>query len=173
MARTMELLVYNAKECDPDKCTAVHLERLGKVKPIYRECNLPRGSVLLDPLAPKAFSPADVQIAEQGGIAALDCSWENTQQIKGLRRRRKPRSLPYLVAANPVHYGHPTLLSTVEALSAALWILGRKNRAKGLLQGFKWGETFVDLNEEPLEAYSKAKDSAEVVEIQKEFMPAR
>jgi pre-rRNA-processing protein TSR3 len=82
-----------------------------------------------------------------------------------------PRSLPYLVAANPTHYGRPTILSTAEALSAALFILGERDRAKELLDLFKWGPTFLGLNRELLEVYARARDSAEVIFLQREFMP--
>lgn len=126
--------------------------------------------ILLDPLADKAFSPADNQLVDQEGLLAVDCSWKNLWHIRDLRGGRELRSLPYLVAANPVHYGHPTILSTAESLAAALYILGRKERARSLLSGFKWGHAFFELNEEPLEAYSKAEDSGEVVRIQEEFM---
>jgi pre-rRNA-processing protein TSR3 len=81
------------------------------------------------------------------------------------------RSLPYLVASNPTHYGKPTTLSTAEALAAALFILGYRERARDILAGFKWGPTFFELNREPLEAYAAATNSAEVVDAQRQFMP--
>jgi len=81
------------------------------------------------------------------------------------------RSLPYLVAANPVNYGKPTKLSTVEALAAALYIIGYKEQAEQLLSIFKWGLQFIRLNQKLLDAYAKAKNSTEVVELQKKFMP--
>ena len=81
-----------------------------------------------------------------------------------------PRALPYLVAANPTYYGRPTTLSTAEALAAALFILGDEAHAKEILNIFKWGPTFLDLNREPLEAYAHAKDSTEVVALQRQFM---
>jgi pre-rRNA-processing protein TSR3 len=167
----MRLVVYNARECDPKKCTTVRLGRAGKVEVVYRLRNLPSGAILLDPFAPKALSKADAELAEERGIIALDCSWKNIEQIERLRGRAAPRGLPYLVAANPTHYGRPTTLSTVEALAAALFILGARDRAKELLDIFKWGHTFLELNENALEAYAKASDSTEVVVIQEEFMP--
>jgi len=167
----MRLFVFNARECDPKKCTAVRLERAGKVETVYRLRDLPGGAVLLDPFAEKALSKADLEAAKKRGIIALDCSWKNVEQIGRLRKRTVPRSLPYLVAANPTHYGRPTTLSTAEALASALFILGFPKRAEELLNSFKWGHSFLELNWEALKAYSEAKDSADVVAAQREFMP--
>jgi pre-rRNA-processing protein TSR3 len=75
-----------------------------------------------------------------------------------------------LIAANPVNYGKPTKLSTVEALAAALFILGFREKAERLLSVFKWGSSFLSLNKELLETYAGAHNSSEVVELQREFM---
>lgn len=78
--------------------------------------------------------------------------------------------MPYLIAANPVNYGKPTKLSTVEALAAALYIANYREEADKLLAVFKWGTTFSSLNEELLTIYAEARDSSEVVQLQKEFI---
>lgn len=166
-----DLTIFHVEECDPKKCTALRLKKMGKAKVVYRRKEIPKGSIMLDPLSSKALSPGDSKTAEKYGITALDCSWKEINQIHKFRQSVSPRSLPYLVAANPTYYGHPTKLSTVEGLTATLYILGEKDRARDLLEGFKWGPSFIDLNKRPLEAYSKAGDSREIVEIQKEFMP--
>ena len=41
--------------------------------------------------------------------------------------------------------------------------------AQKLLRPFKWGEQFLSLNAEPLEAYANAKSSEELIELQFEF----
>ena len=80
------------------------------------------------------------------------------------------RALPYLVAANAVNFGKPFKLSTVEAFAAALYILGEKEQAALILNKFKWGHSFIELNAESLDRYSKAKNSTEVVRIQGDYL---
>jgi pre-rRNA-processing protein TSR3 len=169
----MRLVVYNARECDPKRCTAVRLHRAGKIEIVYNLRELPSGAVLLDPFAEKALSKADAETAKKYGLVALDCSWKQIREISNLRRRMESRALPYLVAANPTYYGRPTTLSTAEAIASALSIFGEMASAKDILNLFNWGHVFLDLNLEPLEAYANAKDSGEVVNIQHQFMPSR
>lgn len=163
-------MVYGARECDPRRCTALRLRRFGKVEMVFRLRDLPRGAVLLDPRAEKALSREDREAAERKGLVALDCSWKRLRD-QVLPRGLLPRVLPYLVAANPTHYGRPTILSTAEALSAALFILGHREEAEEMLRPFKWGPSFFDLNLERLEEYAGARNSGEVVELQRKFLP--
>lgn len=169
----MRLVVYNARECDPKRCTAVRLHRAGKVEMVYSLRELPARAVLLDPFAEKALSKADAEAAKTHGLVALDCSWKQIKEISNLRKRMESRALPYLVAANPTYYGRPTTLSTAEALAAALFIFGDREIARDILSLFNWGHVFLDLNREPLEAYASAKDSSEVVVIQQQFISSR
>jgi pre-rRNA-processing protein TSR3 len=140
---------------------------------VYSIQELPSGAVLLDPFAEKALSKEDLGAAKSRGIVALDCSWKKIKQVTELRGRMAARALPYLVAANPTYYGRPTTLSTVEALAAALFILGERTHAEEITAIFKWGKTFMGLNKDPLEAYSTASSSVEVVELQSQFMPQK
>ena len=165
----VRIVVYHARQCDPKKCSTLKLKRFGFVEVVYRVRLLLRGAVVLNALGEHAFSPADRQRIEQYGLTALDYSWE-----QGVQPRLPPylvsRCLPFLVAANPVNFGTPTKLSTVEALAAALYITGFESDAEKLLSIFKWGPEFIRLNFERLEAYNKAKDSGEILEMQKVFM---
>ena len=79
------------------------------------------------------------------------------------------RCLPVLIAGNPVNFGKATKLSTVEALAAALYIVGYEDQAGELLSIFKWGHTFLELNHERLESYKNARHSTEIVEMQQRF----
>lgn len=167
----MKVTVYHADECDPRKCTTVKLQRQGKIRVVTHLNMLPRKGLVLDPFAEKAVSPEDREIVEKIGIVGLDCSWNQIKKSSVMFKGRKyHRLLPFLVAANPTNYGKPCKLSTAEAIAATFYIVGLKDNAAEIMSQFKWGPTFLELNHELLEAYSNAKTSMEVVQIQNEFI---
>ena len=170
MEKRVRIVVYNARQCDPKKCTALKLERHGLVRGVTQVRFLPKRAVVLNPFSEIAFSPADRDRIENFGLAALDCSWEKAERFLSAHVRGTSRCLPVLIAGNPVNFGKPTKLSTLEALTAALFIAGFREQASELLTMYKWGHTFLELNHEKLESYASAKDSAEVVELQKQFI---
>ncbi len=167
---TIKLYVHDEKQCDPKKCTSRKLKKLGLLK----EASLAtfgRKLLVLNPLSQKALSPEDRELAEERGILVLDLSWDRFEaKMDDMRLGTVNRCLPFLVAANPINYGKPSKLSSAEAIAATLYILGHVEHAKRILSKFKWGLHFITLNQEPLDAYSAAKNSREVVEIQKEFI---
>jgi pre-rRNA-processing protein TSR3 len=156
------LYAYRDNSCDPKKCTVKRLERSGLVKVLSKISHIPRTTLLLDPTAEQALSPAD---RPARSITALDCSWDvlDTGAVSSWRKRR---ALPFLVAANPVNFGRPWRLTSVEAFAAALVILGEAAQAALILESQGWGPRFLELNEEPLSLYAAARDSTEVVSIQ-------
>lgn len=170
MQKQVRLIIYHAGQCDPKKCTALKLKRHGLVHIVPRMRLIPRRAVVLNPMSKLAFSPADRQRIEDFGLAALDFSWEHAEKPLLKHVRGTSRCLPLLMAGNPVNFGAPTKLSTAEALAAALYIAGFREQAQNLLSIFKWGHTFFELNMERLESYAKARDSREIIEIQKQFV---
>jgi pre-rRNA-processing protein TSR3 len=168
--KRVRIAVYNARQCDPKKCTALKLEHHGLVRGVTQVRFLPKRAVVLNPFSETAFSPADRDRIENFGLAALDCSWEKAEWFLSTHVRGTSRCLPVLIAGNPVNFGKPTKLSTLEALVAALFIAGFHEQASELLAMYKWGHTFLELNREMLETYAGAKDSTEVVEMQKQFI---
>ena len=158
---------------DPKKNTAVRASRdqLLRLHKDFRR--LPRKGIILEQLCGKVLGPEDRDIFEQNGaLVGLDCSWaqiESSVEHVMRKTRLQPRMLPLLLAANPVNWGKAGKLSTVEALAASLYLLGRIDQARELLSKFRWGERFLELNREPLDAYANAKSSADLVALQFEF----
>ena len=72
-------------------------------------------------------------------------------------------------AANPVNYAKPHKLSSVEALAAALVVMGFRESAVRLLGLFKWGESFLTLNDQPLRSYSLASDVKAMLEAEAQY----
>ena len=170
MQKPVKIFVYHAGQCDPKKCTALKLKHHGLIRLVTQVKLLPKRAIVLNPFSEIAFSPADRQRMEKFGLAALDCSWEHSEKVLLKRVRGTSRCLPFLIAGNPVNFGKPTKLTTVEALVAALFIAGFEQEAGQLLSIFKWGHTFIELNQERLANYAQAKDSTEIVKIQAGFI---
>jgi Uncharacterized conserved protein len=162
----VELHVRYEGDDDPEKCTARQLASFDLAELHHSTPATPSG-VVLNPHAEQALSPADR--SESDRLVALDCSWR-TAEREAFDIRGTHRALPFLVAANPVNFGNPFELTTVEAFAAALVILGERDRAKHVLSKVRWGETFLDLNAEPLRRYADCEDSADVVAVQDEYL---
>ena len=135
---------------------------------------LPKKGIILEPLCGKVFGPEDhaLLLEQRGALVGLDCSWahiEPTVELVMKQTRLTPRMLPLLLAANPVNWGKPSRLTTAEACSAVLYLLGRQDQARQILGAFRWGERFFELNQEPLDAYALAKSSEELVNLQFDY----
>ncbi|MFW9833465.1 MAG: DUF367 family protein [Candidatus Thorarchaeota archaeon] len=170
MADNPEIIVYHANQCDPKKCTGTRLGRMHKAKIVKNMRFIPRRSVVLNPVSKIAFSLADKENVFKSGLVALDCSWKQAEKIFSASKTGVQRSLPYLLAANPVNTYKPVKLSTAEALAAALYILGMRKTADDMMSVFKWGHSFITLNREWLDAYAECNTSSEVVQVQQEIM---
>ncbi|PKG33234.1 DUF367 family protein [Methanoregula sp.] len=160
------LYAFRDNSCDPRKCTVKKLERAGFLKIFQKVQQIPRNTLILDPTAEQALSPADRLVKS---LTVLDCSWE-VLNIGAISSWRIRRALPFLMAVNPVNFGKPCKLSSVEAVAGALYIMGEKERAGELLSKVNWGIRFLEVNKEPLELYASAKDSTEVVKYQALFI---
>ena len=159
---------------DPKKNTAVKLSKRRQLKLHEKFNRLPRKGIILEPLCGKVLGPEDhsLLLEEGGSLVGLDCSWAQIEDSVSKvmnQTKLKPRTLPLLLAANPVNWGKPSKLTTAEALSAALYLVGEERQSRSLLAAFSWGEQFFVLNKEPLDAYRSASSSAELVDLQFEF----
>ena len=162
----MELHVRYVGDDDPEKCTARALDRFGLVTLHERDSTVPPG-IVLNPHAERALSPTDRD--PDRPLVALDTSWRSAEPEQ-FALSGTQRALPFLVAGNPVNFGRPFALTTVEAFAGALVILGEREQAEELLGKFRWGHTFLELNEEPLERYAGCSDSTAVVDVQSDYL---
>jgi len=171
MVEKIKLFVYHANEDDPKKCSARKLAKFGFTELENNIKKLPRDTILLNPLAEKSISKEDLSIAERNGLLAVDCSWKNAEKsFDFLDKRNHSRSLPFVVAVNPVNFGKPFKLSTLEAFATALYILDHVSEAEEILNLYKWSHHFIQMNHEPLEDYRKSKNSSEVIEKMREYI---
>jgi pre-rRNA-processing protein TSR3 len=172
--RRPRILVYVMEQDDPRKCTSAKLVRIGLARPIRSRHMIPRRAVVLNPLAYAVLLPSDREHIEHGGLVAIDCSWNRSEEIFPSRFPGLNRCLPLLLPGNPVSYGRIGRLSSLEALAASLIITGFSEYGRKLLEIFKWGATFLTLNHAPLTDYGQAKDQNEIRELERAYFdPAR
>jgi len=167
----VKIMILIGREDDPDKCTGEKLVRSGIAKGIKRLSEIPHCSIILNPLANSYLKRSDRIYIESCGIVAIDISWKQNLYLlkKALSIHTKNRVLPILIAANPINYGKPFKLSTAEAIAASLFITGFIEEANAILNEFKWGLQFLELNRYRLERYSQVDSDEELDKIQKEL----
>ena len=167
------LHVIHLGQDDPKKCTARKLGSQGLARVHNKADSAPRRGYLLDPHATVIMGPEDKELIELGAsLVVLDCSWKKIHESISFiedKTNLESRILPVLLAANPVSWGKVGRLSSVEALAASLAILGYKDQARIILRPFNFGERFLNLNKEPLEAYANAISREQISELQIEF----
>lgn len=173
MKGNVDVAVYYTAQDDPRKNTALRLQKHKQARIVDDVRRIPNHAVLLNPFAKKAISAEDLPTMKRHGLVALDCSWKQAEQMfkEALKGKVRSRALPYLVAGNPTKYGQPFELSTAEAIAAALHIAGEPRQAKRVLAPLTFADSFWTLNKAPLDDYAACATSAEVVEIQREYLP--
>ncbi|MBY8999695.1 MAG: DUF367 family protein [Candidatus Heimdallarchaeota archaeon] len=167
--KKIQVSICNFHTCNPKMCTAQKIIKTKKAIEI-QVTHIKFHSIVLTPLSFIALSPEDRETAINNGLVGVDCSWNNIAGGEEALSRGSGRALPFLVAANPTNYGKPSKLSTLEAIAAALYILGDKKQSQEILSLVKWGNEFLKINQNYLDKYSEAKNSKEVVKIQTEVM---
>jgi len=160
----MKLQVLMFYQDDPKKCTAAKMVKFGLAQNIKKIGN--RGLVL-DPFSNKTLIPKDRSLINT--IVGIDCSWNLANQAFSKTFNGIKRKLPPLLAGNPVNYSKLNKLTTVEALAASLFILGFKDQSLELLDKFKWGHTFYELNQNLLDEYSKLESEEQIESVLKDY----
>lgn len=165
----MKPLVYMLRQDDPFKCTAAKLAKFHLAEPVKF---IRKTSIVLNPFSAEPVLKKDTEIADS--VCAIDCSWERADEVLNHQRLASHgigRRLPAMLAANPASYAKLGKLSSAEALAGALHILGEKALAAEMMEKFKWGHTFLELNSNLLDDYAKAETEEQVVQLEKEYFP--
>ena len=166
---TVKPLVYLLRQDDPFKCTAAKLAkfRLAEAVRFIR-----KSSIVLNPFSLVPVMKKDCEIADS--VCAIDCSWERADEVLKNRRLASKgigRRLPAMLAGNPTNYAKLGRLSSAEALAGALYVLGEKKVAAEIMDKFKWGHTFLELNSYLLEDYAGAETEEQITQLEKEYFP--
>ena len=165
---TIKLSMLYFDQCDPKKCTGKKMERLGLLKEIKFSKNY--GGILLTPTGKKICSIEDHDIISKKGICVIDCSWAKFEELHLDLHKIETRSLPFMVAVNPVNFGKAYKLSCVEAFAACLYLGGFEKESKFILDHFKWGEHFFKVNEELFGKYKGISSQEQLKEIQEKYI---
>ena len=160
----MKLQILMFYQDDPKKCTAAKMVKFGLAHSIKKINNK---GLVLDPFSEKTLLSSDKHLVNS--IVGIDCSWNKAEQAFSKKFNGIKRKLPPLLAGNPVNYSKLNKLTTVEALSASLFILGFNEQALSLLDKFKWGHTFYSLNQNLLKEYSQINNEEDIDIILKDY----
>ena len=152
------------KQDDPRKCSAVKLVKFGLAKQVKQTTSY---TLVLNPFSKKTLFKSDKKFVRS--ITGIDCSWNLVTTTFNKPFPGISRKLPPLLAGNPINYSKLNKLTTVEALAAAVYIMGDSDLTHTLLKKFKWGHTFFALNKNLLQDYSKAQSESEILEICHEY----
>ena len=165
----IKLFVFMLRQDDPFICTAAKLVKFNLASRLRR---IHKYMLVLNPFAKVTLSREDSNVSNS--LCAIDCSWSQADKVLKYKKNAFggiDRRLPLLLAANPTNYSKVGMLSTAEPLSGSLYILGYRTMAQELMNKFKWGHTFLELNSNLLEDYSKVDNATQVAEVEKSYFP--
>ncbi|KAI9779627.1 MAG: ribosome biogenesis protein tsr3 [Geoglossum umbratile] len=154
---TFKAACWDLGHCDPKRCSGKKLVKLGAM----RELSIGQkfAGVVVSPNAKRTLSPADRGLAEQFGVAVVECSWARVKEVPFAKIGGK---LPYLVAANTVNYGRPWRLNCAEALAACFYICGHPEWAEEVISHFSYGKAFLEINSSLLKRYAACESEEDI-----------
>lgn len=160
---------WDLGHCDPRRCSGKRLMKLNLLRSLHPGQRHP--GVVITPNGKRTLSPADAELLTTFGVAVVECSWARVGEVQWNKFGGKcERLLPYLVAANTVNYGKPWRLNCAEALAAAMWICGREEWARAIVEPFSYGSSFLEINASLLRRYARCEDEEGVKKVQEEWM---
>ena len=148
---------------DPKKSTMKKLERYGlaiqiPLSKIYNK-------LYLTPYSDSFLINSHRKLFEEKGLVVVDGSWNRINTIENLKGKNG-KKLPLLLPVNPVNYGKPGKLSSLEALAAALYIMGYSELAENVISKYSWAQNFIKTNIDPLNDYMKCTCDNDCIRIQ-------
>jgi pre-rRNA-processing protein TSR3 len=149
-------------------CTGMRLSKYGLMKDL--KINSRYQGILLTPTGKKIVSKEDYNIIKEKGICVIDCSWAKFNELHLNLNKIETRLLPHMVAVNPVNYGKAYKLSCVEAVSATLFLAGLYKEAEFLLDNFKWGRSFLEVNDEVLSLYKECNNDKDLKKVETDYL---
>ena len=164
----LNLQMIYFEQCDPKKCTGKKMEKIGLLTETKFYTSYP--GILLTPTGKKMVSKQDHERIKTKGICVLDCSWAKFNELNLNLNKIETRSLPYLVAVNPVNYGKAYKLTCVEAIAATLYLAGFEREAKFIMDHFNWGPAFFEVNKELFDLYGNASSDVELKQIEEKYI---
>ncbi len=165
---TFPVRVYfvDARLDDPKRSTMRKLQRFNLAK--KTAASLITRHILLWPFAPRFLLPSDRESVLKKGIGLIETSWKRINH-GGYPASKNARKLPLLVPVNQINFGRPGILSSVEALAAALVIVGERDHAEFVLSKFSWAKIFLQTNSLLLDDYGKCETDDDVERVQNEY----
>ena len=163
---TIRIIYVDLKEDDPRRSTMRKLDRFGLARSVG--IGFLKRSISLNPFAESYLKRSDAHQTLRTGLLLIEASWNRIDQTH-LETGKLSRKLPLLLPVNPVNYGKPGKLSSVEAAAGALFILGERDQAAQILSKFAWAHTFLEVNMAPLLEYSRCTTDDEIMAQESEF----
>ena len=167
---SVPLAMWEMNQNDKKRDTGTRLCNIGMARVLKPKERF--GGIVMSPAGQRTVSPADKDLVAKGGCCVVNCSWACLDKVpfELFKCGNGARLLPFLLASNPTKYGQPCVLSSCEALAAALYITGFQADSHMVMDRFKWGASFFQLNQEMLDVYAKCQDAEETIEAQGRFI---